>query len=259
MRSFVRRTLARKLTHTLAVCALSAGLATGLETIITAPSPAFALTQQEVASRLSTVPVFVISVGENLVSYPATQTEGEAPAGDVMFVFLNRQDAENYVALTRSREDLQALPPDARVIVRSLEYLYNLEKTSQAEGDRKLNLVYIPETDEAEQAVALNSDFRRGVPLFFPQFEDGSIVSITQNDGEKIFPMFFSRADLDTLLNDLNSRNAEARGALSIGVVPLEIVLNQMLVSEDDTFEQVRLLPDSNVINELQQNAPQGQ
>ena len=259
MKFFIRRTLAPVLARTLAVCALSVGAATAIGAI--APtSPAFALTQQEVASRLATVPAFVISVGENLVSYPAAQPEGEGEGNsDVMFVFLNRQDAEDYIATTRSREDLQALPPEATVMVRSLEYLYTLEKTSQTEGDRRLNLVYVPETDEAQQAAALNADFNRGVPLFFPQFEDGSIVSISQDNGEKIFPMFFSKADLEGLLADLNERNAEARDALSVGVVPLEIVLSQMLNSEDDTFEQVRLLPDSVVINELQQNAAQGQ
>ncbi|MFK8181884.1 MAG: Tic22 family protein [Phormidesmis sp.] len=257
MNSFIRRTLAPALAPTLAkaltVCVLSVSIATTLEA--TKPvNPAIALTQQEVASRLSTVPTFVISVGDNLVSYPAAQAEGETNS-EVMFVFLSRQDAEQYIALTRSREDLQALPPEATVIVRSLEYLYTLEKDSQAEGTRKLNLIYVPETDEAQQAAALNSEFKRGVPLFFPQFEDGSIVSISQDDGEKIFPMFFSKADLESLLADLNERNSEARGALSVGVVPLEIVLSQMLTSEDDTFEQVRLLPDSVIINELQQGS----
>lgn len=257
MRSFIRRTLTPALTKALVIGALGVSVATTLETT-TPLNPALALTQQEVASRLSTVPTFVISVGDNLVSYPAAQAEGEATK-EVMFVFLNRKDAEDYIALTRSREDLQSLPPEATVIVRSLEYLYTLEKNSQEGGDRQLNLVYVPETDEAQQAAALNSDFKRGVPLFFPQFEDGSIVSISQDDGEKIFPMFFSKADLESLLADLNERNSEARGALSVGVVPLEIVLNQMLVSEDDTFEQVRLLPDSAVINELQQGSPQPQ
>ncbi|MEM6451148.1 MAG: Tic22 family protein [Cyanobacteria bacterium P01_D01_bin.105] len=257
MKFFIRRPLAPLMVQTLAVCALSLGIATAIETI--APTgPAFALTQQEVASRLATVPAFVISVGDNLVSYPAAQAEGEDGNNDVMFVFLSRQDAEDYIATTRSREDLQSLPPEATVMVRSLEYLYTLEKTSQTEGDRKLNLVYVPETDEAQQAAALNADFNRGVPLFFPQFEDGSIVSISQDNGDKIFPMFFSKADLESLLADLNERNAEARSALSVGVVPLEIVLSQMLSSEDDTFEQVRLLPDSVIINELQQNSAQG-
>lgn len=258
MKPFIRRTLTPFLARTLTVCALSIGAVTAIETARPA-SPAFALTQQEVASRLSTVPAFVVSVGESFVTYPTTGAEGEASNVEVMPVFWTRQEAESYIARTRSQENLPALPPEATVIVRSLEELYTLERTSQTEGDRPLVLSYIPESNKVQQAVALNSEFTRGVPLFYPQFEDGSIVSISQNDGGKIFPMFFSKSDLESLLAELNELNSEARGVLSVGVVPLESILGEMLTSEDDLFEQVRLLPDSSVINELQQTSPQRQ
>lgn len=248
MKSFIRRTLAQTLT----VCALSWGAIAAIESVST--RPAFALSEQEIATRLATVPGFVIGVGENLVSYPVGQAEGETAENHIVPVFMTRQEAEKYITESRTREDLPALPPEAVVVSRSLQYLYTLEQTSQTEGDRKLNLFYVPEPEEVQQATSLNAEFSQGVPLFYPQFEDGSIVSINQNNGESIFPMFFSREDLDSLLTDLNSRSSEARGVIQVGVVPLEFLINQMRTTEDDTFDQVRLLPASDVVNDIQRN-----
>ena len=241
------------LAQTLAVCVLSAGFTAALETVhFTAP--AFALTQQEVSDRLATVPAFVVGVGEDLILYQGQSADGEAAGNDKVYVFWSRQAAEEHIAAIRSQGNAQNLPAEAGVVVRRLSYLYALEESSQTEGDRPLDLVFIPELEKAQDAIALNSDFNRGVPLFYPQLENGAPISINQNDGEAIFPMFFSKDDLETLLSDLNERDSEAREVLSVGVVSLETVLTQMVNSEDDLLNQVRLLPDSVVINELQQN-----
>ncbi|MGC1309568.1 MAG: Tic22 family protein [Phormidesmis sp.] len=257
MNSFIRRTLRQTAAKTVAIAAIGAGfISSGL-----VAQPAQALTQDQIADRLSGVPVFVIGIGNELVSYPASP-EAEGGNSEVLFVFMSEQDAESYIALTRTNEEISDLPPEAEVGVQSLEYLYKLENASQAEqaeSRRPLRLVYVPEDDEASQAAALNTGYQRGVPLFYPQFEDGSLVPVEQNDGGAIFPMFFSRADLESLLSDLGERNAEARAAVSVGVVPLEAMLIEMKNSDDELLNQVRLLPDSDTINEIQQNLPQGE
>lgn len=251
MRSYIRRTLAQTLT----ICALSMGALTTLE--IAKPSGlAFALTQQEVASRLSIVPTFVIGVGENFVTYPVTQNGDEASTSEVLPVFMTRQDAEAYIERSRTREDLPALPAEATVLGSRLDYLYTLETSSRGDGDRPINLAYIPQPSEVQQAVAINSEFSQGVPLFYPQLEDGTIVAVAQSDGEEIFPLFFSKADLEGVLAELNERDADARSVLQIGVVPLEFMLRQMATSEDDAFSQFRLFPASEVINSFQQPTP---
>jgi len=254
-RSALGSVLGSALGQTLTIFALSAGFAAALETAVPI-APAFALTQQEVSDRLSTVPAFVVGVGEDLILYQSEQETGETPSNDKIYVFWSRQAAEAHIAAIREQGNTQNLPAEAGVVVRRLSYLYALEESSRAEGDRPVNLIFIPEREKAQDAIALNSEFDRGVPLFYPQLENGAPISINQNDGEAIFPMFFSKDDLETLLDDLNARDAEAREVLSVGVVSLETVLTQMITSEDDLLDQVRLLPDSVVINELQQSRP---
>ena len=69
--------------------------------------------------------------------------------------------------------------------------------------------------------------------------------------------MFFSHDDLEALLADLGESNPEARAAISVGVLPLEAMLVEMETSEDEALNQIRLLPDSETINSIQQSAPQ--
>lgn len=254
----IRRVLVPALARTMTICMLSAGFVSALE-VATPTAPALALTEQQVASRLSVVPAFVVGIGENLVTYPVTQAGSETPELEVMPVFWNRQAAEDYIARTRTQENLPALPPEATVVGSRLDYLYTLETSSQAEGDRVLELAFVPEPDEVQEAQELNAEFNQGVPLFYPQLENGSIIAVAQGDGEDIFPLFFSRADVESLLVELNEQSEEAREVVEVGVVPLEFVLRQLLASEDEALEQFRLFPASDVINDLQQNSSQSQ
>lgn len=242
MKSFIRRALAL---GALGTSLLSATLA--------APGAAWALTQEQVAEKLSNVPVFVLGNESGLILISSVAEEGEsAEPSPSLYVFMTEQDAETF--LSRANEANPEFAPDARVGLTNLEKLYQ-----ETQADDSLQVIYVPEQDEATQAAALETNYQGGVPLFFARFEDGSLAPVQQDNGETIFPMFFSRADLDSLLNDLAERNPEARAAISVGVLPLEAMLVEMQTSEDDSLNQIRLLPDSETINSIQnQSAPQG-
>ncbi|MGB5916770.1 MAG: Tic22 family protein [Phormidesmis sp.] len=240
MKSFIRRTLA-----------LSAIGTSLLGATLMAPSAAWALTQAQVAEKLSSVPVFVLGNENGLIlisSAQSDQPEGP-PAGPSLYVFMSEQDAETF--LSRTNQANPEFAPDAQVGITSLEKLYQETQTED------LPIVYVPEQDEATEAAALGTGYQGGVPLFFARFEDGSLAPMQQNNGETIFPMFFSRADLEVLLSELGERDPEARAAISVGVLPLEAMLIEMETSEDESLNQIRLLPDSETINAIQsQTAP---
>ncbi len=244
MKSFVHRTLGQSLAlGAIGLSLLGAGLGA---------RPALALTQEQVSAKLSSVPVFVIGNDNGLVLVNgAAQSEGAAPQPS-LYVFMTSQDAETFLA--RANEANPQFAPEAEVGITNLETLYT---EARANTEQPIQLVYVPEPDEASQAAALNTNYRGGVPLFFAQFEDGSLAPVQQESGETIFPMFFSRADLEALLNDLGERNPEARAAITIGVLPLELMLQQMQNSDNELLNQVLLLPDSETINDIQsQSAP---
>ncbi|MEO0884535.1 MAG: Tic22 family protein [Cyanobacteria bacterium J06648_10] len=239
MKSFIRRTLALS---ALGVSLLGGGLV--------APNAAEALTQDEVAEKLSSVPVYVLGNESGLILISSAQ-EGQAEQPS-LYVFMTEQDAETFLA--RANEANPEFAPNAQIGLTNLEKLY--QETQSTEDP--LQVIYVPQQDEASEAAALGTGYQGGVPLFFARLEDGSLASVQQNNGETIFPMFFSRADLEALLTELGERDPEARAAISVGVLPLEAMLVEMENSDDEALNQIRLLPDSEVINDIQsQSAPQ--
>ena len=247
MKSFLHRALRRSLGQSIALGAIGIMLGAGLGT-----SAALALTQEQMGAKLSSVPVFVIGNDSGLILVNGTQAEGEAPQPN-LYVFMTPQDAESFLA--RANEANPEFAPEAEVGITNLETLY---QEARANAEQPIQLVYVPEADEASQATALNASYPGGVPLFYAQFEDGSLAPVQQENGETIFPMFFSRADLEALLADLGERNPEARAAITIGVLPLEIMLREMQNSDNELLNQILLLPDSETINNIQsQTAPQ--
>ncbi|MGB7085794.1 MAG: Tic22 family protein [Phormidesmis sp.] len=241
MKSFIRRSFSRAVARSLAIGTILIGFS----------APAFALPPSQVAEKLSSVPVFVLGNDNGLILLSSAQAEGEAQEPS-LYVFMTEQDAETFLA--RANEANPEFAPDAQVGVTNLDKLY---QESRTEGEQPLRLVYVPEESEATQAAELNAEYQGGVPLFFARFEDGSLAPVQQNDGETIFPMFFSRADLESLLNELAERNPEARAAVSVGVLPLEAMLLEMETSDDESLNQIRLLPDSETINSLLPETPQ--
>ncbi|NJM97814.1 MAG: hypothetical protein HC800_12250 [Phormidesmis sp. RL_2_1] len=175
MPSFIRQTMAK----TLAIAAFSAS------TIgVAAVNPALALTQEQVAQKLASVPVFVIGNDEGLILISNAQEEGRL-AQPSLYVFMTEQDAETF--LSRANAANPEFAPEAEIGITNLQTLY---QESQSNSERPLQLVYVPEEAEAAQAAELNSGYQGGVPLFFARFEDGSLAPVEQANGETIFPMF---------------------------------------------------------------------
>ena len=249
MKFFLHRTLRRALAQSITLGAISLSLLS----VGIGASPALALTQEQVGEKLSNVPVFVIGNDSGLILVNGAQAEGtEAPQPN-LYVFMTSQDAETFLA--RANEANPAFAPEAEVGITNLETLYQEARTNT---EQPIQLVYVPEADEASQAAELSTSYQGGVPLFYAQFEDGSLAPVQQENGEPVFPMFFSRADLEALLADLGERNPEVRAAITIGVLPLEIMLQQMQTSDNELLNQILLLPDSETINDIQsQSAPQ--
>jgi Tic22-like family len=213
-------------------------------------NPALALTTEQVGEKLAGVPVYVISSESGLLLI-STNQEGQTTEPS-LFVFMTEQDASTFLA--KANENNPEFAPGAQITLTSLENLYT--EAQSADSEQPLRLSYVPEATEVSQASELNTEYRGGVPLFCAQFEDGSLVPVPQENGEAIYPMFFSSADLQAQLANLEQTNPEARAAISIGVYPLEGILQKMQSDDDETLARIQLLPDSETINTIRQNSP---
>jgi len=98
------------------------------------------------------------------------------------------------------------------------------------------------------------------------QGTDGPYLTINEEDGEASLPMFFSRDDLQTLLDRYAETNADAVEEISVQVLSLEWLLNAMLENDDPELdaqlEQIRLFPSTEVLDYIrsqQEGTTEGQ
>ena len=252
MQSFIRQCVTqmavspkaiKRVAQTLAMSALSISLL-GADIAI---NPALALPEEQVSQKLAGVPVYVLGNDEGLVSI---QTEGGGEAAQPNLpVFMSEQDARAF--LDREKANNPGLADSTEVGIISLETLYQQTLASE---NRTFKVAYVPEPAEVSQAVAIDETYPGGVPLFYAQLQDGTLLPVTPEGGESIYPLFFSRADLETELNYLAEQNPEARATVSVGVIQLENVLLAMHTEDNDFLSRIQFRPDYAAIESIRQN-----
>ncbi|MFQ4135222.1 Tic22 family protein [Nodosilinea sp. PGN35] len=205
------------------------------------PSPAEALGEEAIVDKLEQVPVFVILNSDGQPLTAAAEVDDQEVK--VPVVFIDGEAAEEF--LLRAREE----DPSAQVALVDLGTLYQETVLNDAE---QVPLLYLPIGNELETAVRLQSNFQ-GVPLFIArQGADGPYLTINQ-DGQASLPMFFSRNDLQTLLDRYQQTNADAADDVVVQVLSLEWLLSMMASNNDPELDaqlqQVRLFPSTEVLN----------
>ncbi|MBE9110839.1 hypothetical protein IQ273_15605 [Nodosilinea sp. LEGE 07298] len=205
------------------------------------PLPAVALGEEAIVDKLEQVPVFIILNSDGQPLTAAAEVNDQEVK--VPVVFIDGAAAEEFLARA------QAEDPSAEVALVDLGTLYQETVLSDSE---EVPLLYLPIGGELETATQLQPDFQ-GVPLFIArQGADGPYLTINQ-DGEAALPMFFSRNDLQTLLNRYQETNAAEANDVVIQVLSLEWLLATMSGNDDPTLdaqlEQVRLFPSTEVLN----------
>jgi hypothetical protein len=213
------------------------------------PKVAWALSDEAIVRKLQQVPVFIIlnAEGQPLTASAESDAEDEIK---VPVVFIDGEMAQEFL------EQAQTEDASAQVALVDLGTLY--QETILNEED-STPLLYFPIDEEMEAATALQSNFQ-GVPLFIArQGTEGPYLTINQ-DGESSLPMFFSRDDLQTLLDRYAETNVADVEDVSIQVLSLEWLLSAMTANDDPDLdaqlEQIRLFPSTDVLDYIrsQQN-----
>lgn len=211
------------------------------------PMPAFALGEEAIVNKLEQVPVFIILNSDGQPLTAAAEVDNQEVK--VPVVFIDGEAAQEFLA--RAQEE----DPSATVALVDLGTLYQETVLSD---DEQVPLLYLPISNELETATELQSDFQ-GVPLFIArEGADGPYLTINQ-DGQASLPMFFSRNDLQTLLNRYEETNADATDNVVIQVLSLEWLLSMMISNDDPELDaqldQVRLFPSTEVLNYIRTQA----
>lgn len=241
--------------------------------LIVAGLQAFALTTEQVEQQLRHVPVFTITdeSGSPLVSEFSQQGEDVPP---VTQVFISQDDAQAFI--DNLRTDDPELASTVRITPVSLARIYEVALQGQ-ESDTRLEFMFVPDREQVQSAVSIiqeelqesesgeTVDEFAGVPLFTARSQsesqnDETVGYLTIQQGEQeIIPVFFMQEDLEVLLSEIRESQPDLAGNLELHVIRLEDLIYTLETSDNSELQQIRLIPSSDTLRFLQQQAQQQQ
>ncbi|MBW4654756.1 MAG: hypothetical protein KME20_17205 [Kaiparowitsia implicata GSE-PSE-MK54-09C] len=204
---------------------------------------ALALTTEQVAERLQTVPVFAVTNSEG-VPLLGTVENGEA-SQSVANVFVSQQDAQQFV--TQVQETNTDLAGDIQVTPVSLAEIFEL---AIAEETQSVQFTIVPREQHVQEAVALlqqrgeEGDRFQGVPLFYAESsaDEGGYLTIQQGE-QQVIPMYFEQSGLQGLLSRVSEAEPDLAASMTIQVTNLETVIQLMQEEEDPELGSILLVP----------------
>ncbi|MGF1538409.1 MAG: Tic22 family protein [Elainellaceae cyanobacterium] len=221
-------------------------------------NPAGALTEEQVIDHLRSVPVYTIATSNGLVVF-SDRVEAEEDTGPVALVFINRDDAEQFLS-SNQNSDVN-LPADSRVELGSLGGMYEYAISVQ-DPENPIEFEHIPSPDERQSAVeVLQDQLERqgedpsevnrflGVPLFFA----------CRGDNNCFTTFFFSfdefQSEFQSFVDRVSEENSQVAQELEPSVISLESYIRLLLEETEDVEDlaQFRLVPSIETRQEVQE------
>ena len=201
-----------------------------------------------VTSKLDPVPVFTIADADG-APLVATGDDGEKVAG----VFISQADANEFVVQLQT--DNLELASQVSIVPVSLAEVYQLSESAQT-SENPLNFAYVPEDESVESARVIGEineePYEGGVPLFVAKGGENNGFLTIERNGEDVIPFFFDLGQLEQLLVQFEEQRPELAPSVTIEVVPLEGVIETLATSNDETLEQIVLVPTEESIQFLE-------
>ena len=208
---------------------------------------ALALPAEQVLQKLNPVPVFTIAdeQGAPLVA------SGEDDA-KVAGVFISQQDANNFVS--RLQTENPDLASKVQVVPVSLGEVYKLAQNSP--DSNGLNFAYVPNQTAVDDAKSISgTEYSGGVPLFVAKGGDDNGYLTIEKDSQQVIPFFFEKQQLENMVEKFKTQKPDLAATVNIEVVPLEGVIQTLQTSEDQMLTKIVLVPSTESLQFLQQNA----
>ena len=218
---------------------------------------ALALTLDEIVEKLRAVPVFTITDSEGL---PLVQTiENQGQTASAMGVYISRQDAENFI--NRLKTENPQLASSVQVRAVSLGKIYESQQNQNT--PERLEFVFVPTQQQLNSAKAVlqangqDANQFRGVPLFFARAGADDRVITIQEGNQQAIPLFFTKEDLQRMLDQFKAQQPDLISTVKIEVVPLEVLLQVFGTDNDQFLDLVILVPPRETLEYIQQQQRQ--
>ncbi|NJK36315.1 MAG: hypothetical protein HC835_01510 [Oscillatoriales cyanobacterium RM2_1_1] len=220
------------------------------------PPAAIALTQDKILEKLSAVPVFAVTDAQGA---PLVRSTGSGQNAVAIFqVFISRRDALGFI------EELKKQDPNLGSTVQlatvPLGKVYEI--VQQNRDSNRLRVAFVPTQQQVDSARAVlkasgqpEGEFR-GVPLFLAKAGDDDRVLTLQQGNDQAIPFFFTREDLQGMLDQFKTQEPELLRSVKIEVIPLESLLEAFRTDDDQFLDKVILIPPRETVEFIQQSQP---
>lgn len=214
---------------------------------------AFALPEAEALKRLDPIPVFILT-NEKSVPILASIPNPKDKAKQVRIVtfFLSQQDAQ--ARLTALKTQNPDVGKSAKVMTISMRQAYNLKAQNKGKED-SLVFVFLSPKQHVDAAQAILSKNRQNfndsndIPLFFATGGANNGLLTLEQGKEKVIPFYFSKQDLQGMLDHLKQRDARLSSTMQVRVTTLSKIIDSLLKRNGVGIQQIKLVPDRNALS----------
>lgn len=220
-------------------------LAGAMVTVLAAAGSVLALTPEEAARRLNSIPIFGVFNPQNGSPLLSTATV-EGKQVPLMHSFFDRQEAEQWLQQVKAKNTSLGNAQIQPMLLGEV-LVQVLAMKNKPDG---LQVLFIPDTDEVKAATAMvqanpqNKSPWQGVPIFYVPNLMISAQQGNNTPARQVMPMYFSRQDLQTALEEAKKQDPKlASTQLKIEVVNLEQVLQLMTSDKSKDLPPMIFIP----------------
>ncbi|MCC3590768.1 Tic22 family protein [Microcoleus sp. PH2017_28_MFU_U_A] len=232
------------------------------------PSPiakmsALALPVPQVVEKLSPVPVFTITDGQNAFFITTVPKQGQGQTGNasVARIFISQKDAQAFVDQLKTGNP--QLAASARVTPVSLGEIYRLAQENKGKPDQVL-FAFIPAAQQVQSAKTILQQTGQqvnelnGVPLFLARGGPENGYLTIQRGGKEELPLFFNKEDLQEMVERFKQQQPNVTATIKIEVANLERILEALGTENDPSLSQMILIPSRESLEYLRSRQPAG-
>ncbi len=197
--------------------------------------PVLALSEDQLISKLNTIPAFTIvdEKGNPVLLIPKEQQETT-----LLNFYLDPSLANQVMKLAKERKDEQA--KNYRIVPTGLGQAYKVARAERQKKDSKVKFQFLtsPKSIKFASDIIKKKDPQakpfQGVPIFFISGGEKKGILTLKREGQEYLPLFLSEDDLQRNLTELKKGRTNLPKPLAVEVATLDAIVSTILAGKND-------------------------
>ncbi len=216
------------------------------------PAAVLAMPEADALKRLDPIPVFTITNPQGIpILASVSDAKDKTKKVQIATFFLSQQDAQ--ALLTTLKAQKSDVAKDAKILALSMHQAYDIKTKNKAKADT-LIFEFLPPKQQIDAALSVlkqngqNVKEFNDIPLFFATGgADKGLLTIEQGQNKAI-PFYFSQSDLQSMLDQLKTRDPKLSSTTKMQVTTLSKIVDSLIKESGAGIQQITLVPDRSAL-----------